>query len=38
VVDHHANKSEWFAVYPDDADPEERERKLEQIKPYIVKL
>lgn len=38
VVGHHPNKSEWFTVYPDDADPEERMRKLKQIEPYIVKV
>jgi hypothetical protein len=38
VVGHHPNKSEWFTVYPDDADLEERMRKLKQIEPYIVKV
>lgn len=38
VAGYHPNKSEWFTVYPDDADLEERERKLAQIEPYIVKL
>jgi hypothetical protein len=38
VAGHHPNKSEWFTVYPDDRDPEERERKLRQIEPYIFKL
>ncbi len=38
VAGHQPGKSEWFTVYPDDKDPEERVRKLKQIEPYIVKF